>query len=288
MQVEERQFELPGYVLAAREWGRQGQLPVIALHGWLDNAGSFDLLAPRLSGCHIIALDAAGHGFSGNRSVDAAYNIWQDVGDVCEVARQLGWERFTLIGHSRGAAIATLLAGTFPELVQRLVLVEGAIPILAAADQAPENLARAYDEQRRLRDKTGRVFADRETALSERVNGFSPVTSATADILARRSLRQVAGGYRWHADQRLKARSEVQLTPAQIRAFIERVTAPVLLFLAENSPFAGRPVFQEMLTYYADLTSLTLPGDHHLHLEGAEIEIGARVRVFLGLEAPGH
>ena len=255
------------------------------MHGWLDNAGSFDRLAPELAGCHIFALDAAGHGFSGNRSVDAAYNIWQDVGDVCEVARQLGWGRFRLLGHSRGAAVATLLAGTYPQLVEQLVLVEGAIPILATAQQAPDNLARAYDEQRQLRDKTGRVFPDRETALAERVNGFSPVALATADILARRSLRQVAGGYRWHADQRLKARSEVQLTPEQMRAFIERVTAPVLLFLAENSPFAGRPVFQEMLGYYADLKSLTLPGDHHLHLEGAELEIGRQIRGFFGLDA---
>ncbi|MGD8323921.1 MAG: alpha/beta fold hydrolase, partial [Gammaproteobacteria bacterium] len=103
----ERTFDVPGLSLAAREWGTAGELPVIALHGWLDNAGSFDLLAPQLSGVHLIALDCAGHGLSGHRSPDATYNVWQDVPDVFAVASRLGWDRFTLLGHSRGAAIAS-------------------------------------------------------------------------------------------------------------------------------------------------------------------------------------
>jgi len=287
LRVEERQFELPGLTLAGREWGEPGQLPVLALHGWLDNAGSFDLLAPWLQGCHLLALDAAGHGHSDNRSPDASYNIWQEVGDACDVAEQLAWERFSLLGHSRGAAVATLLAGTYPERIERLVLIEGAIPILQDADLAPANLAKAFDEGRRLRKKSGRIFSDRETALAERMNGFSPVDYATAEVLARRSLREVEGGYQWHADQRLKGHSEFKLTARQVRAFIERISAPALLFLAENSPFAGRPIFQEMLGYYADLEVVTLLGNHHLHLEGAEQEIGTRSRRFLGLDPVG-
>ena len=80
-------------------------MPVLATHGWLDNASTFDLLAPRLDGCEVVALDLAGHGFSGSRSPDAAYNIWEDVGDLLEVREQLGWARCNLLGHSRGAAI---------------------------------------------------------------------------------------------------------------------------------------------------------------------------------------
>ena len=85
---------MPGLTLAAREWGEPGGLPVIALHGWLDNAGTFDLLAPRLEGTHLIALDCAGHGLSGHRSPDATYNVWQDVPEVFAVADLMGWERF--------------------------------------------------------------------------------------------------------------------------------------------------------------------------------------------------
>ena len=113
----ERKFELPAYSLAAEVWGSPGDRPILASHGWLDNAGSFELLAPLLPGCEIVALDLAGHGSSGSRSVDSAYNLWQDVGDLLDVADELAWPRCTLLGHSRGAGISMLFAATFPERV---------------------------------------------------------------------------------------------------------------------------------------------------------------------------
>jgi pimeloyl-ACP methyl ester carboxylesterase len=278
----ERRFRLPGLTLAAEVWGTAGERPVLASHGWLDNAGSFDLLAPQLTGCEIVALDLAGHGCSDSRSPDSAYNIWQDVGDLLEVADELGWQRFTLLGHSRGAAISLLFAGTFPERVDKLILLEGGLPITAAPDEAPEGLAQALREQRALRGKTGRVFTQRATAIAERVSGFSKVTAAAAEILARRSLREVPGGFRWHADQRLKAQSELRLTPEHVRAFARRVTAPVLLLFATESPFAERPSFRALPEWFASSEVERVPGGHHCHLEGAESAIAARIRRFLG------
>jgi pimeloyl-ACP methyl ester carboxylesterase len=277
----ERRFELPGLTLAAREWGADGDLPVLAAHGWLDNAGSFDLLAPLLGGCHLVALDLAGHGLSDFRSPDAGYNIWQDVGELLDVADQLAWPRFALLGHSRGAAIAMLLAATFPDRVSKLVLLEGGLPLVGTAEDAPRDLASAVLERRRLRAKTGRVFASRAAAIAERAQGFSKVTPEAAEVLARRSLRQVAGGYVWHADQRLKAPSELKLTTAHVRAFVRRVTAPVLLILAEESPFRDWPVYRETLPDFANLKILQIAGRHHLHLEGKEAEIAGAIREFL-------
>ena len=283
MTAAEREFELPGVRLAAREWGAAGAPPILALHGWLDNAGTFDLLAPRLGGCHMIALDCAGHGLSGDRSPDSAYNIWQDVGDVAAVADELGWEGFTLLGHSRGAAIAALYAGTFPARVRALTLIEGGVPVLGRAEDAPEILARALTETALLRAKTGRVFPTRDIAIAERADGFSKTSLAAAEILARRSLLPVPEGYRWRADQRLKATSEVRLTAGQVAAFFARIAAPVTVFLAEESPFTHETWFLELFESVADLTLERLPGGHHLHLEGAEARIAAAVRHSLGI-----
>jgi pimeloyl-ACP methyl ester carboxylesterase len=277
----ERRFELPGLSLAAEVWGSPGERPVIASHGWLDNAGSFELLAPRLSGCEIVALDLAGHGLSDPRSPDSAYNIWQDVGDLLDVANEMGWQRFTLLGHSRGASISMLFAGTFPERVDKLVLLEGGLPLTAEADEAPAGLAQALRESRELRDKRGRVFSSRATAIAERAGGFSKVTTAAAEILARRSLREVEGGFQWHADQRLKAQSELRMTPEHARAFARRVAAPVLLLFAEQSPFVDRSLYRELPTMFANVEVGRLPGAHHFHLEGAEALIADRVRRFL-------
>ena len=277
----QREFVLPGLKLAAQLWGRRGGIPVLALHGWLDNASTFDLLAPLLPDCDLVALDLAGHGSSGFRSADAAYNIWEDVGDLLEVAEQLGWPRFNLLGHSRGAAIATLFAAAFPEHTDRVVLIEGGVPVLGTAADAPAMLARSFRERRELRSKSGRVFPDRETAIAERARGFTKLTPAAAEILARRSLRQVEGGFQWHADQRLKGAPEMRLTREHVRAFVERVEAPVLMVLAEESPFGGTELYQEMIAAFAEIETVVLPGAHHLHLEGAQAEIAALVRRFL-------
>ena len=226
--LEQRQFDIPGLKLAAQVWGPRGGRPVLATHGWLDNAATFDLLAPRLSDCEIVALDLAGHGESGSRSPDAAYNIWQDVGDLLEVVDQLGWRACSLLGHSRGAAIGMLFAAAFPERVDRLVLIEGGVPLVGDAETAPATLAQAVLEQRALRGKSGRVFTERGIAIAERTQGFTKVSLAAAEILARRSLRAVRGGFQWHADQRLKGAPELRLTRDLVRAFVRAVRAPVL------------------------------------------------------------
>jgi pimeloyl-ACP methyl ester carboxylesterase len=277
----ERRFRASGLTLAAQVWGTAGGHPVLASHGWLDNAGSFDLLAPRLADCELVALDLAGHGLSDSRSTDSAYNIWQDVGDLADVADDLGWRRFTLLGHSRGGAISMLFAATFPDRVDKLVLLEGGLPITAEADEAPAGLAQALREARALRDKGGRVFTERATAIAERASGFSKVTPAAAEILARRSLREVPGGFQWHADQRLKAQSELRLTAEQARAFARAVTAPVLLLFAEKSPFADRPLYREMPELFANIEVERVAGGHHLHLEGSEGAVAERIRRFL-------
>jgi pimeloyl-ACP methyl ester carboxylesterase len=281
MNPVERQFELPGLKLRALEWGAAGGVPVLALHGWLDNAGSFDLLAPLLPSCHLIALDAAGHGLSDPRSDDSGYNLWQDVGDLHDVAAALGWQRFNLLGHSRGAAIAMLFAGTFPGRVERLMLLEGGLPIVGSAADAPANLERVLERTRELRGRGGRVFVSREQAIAERVDGFSPVTTAAAEILARRSLIAVTGGWQWQADQRLKAGSELRLTPELVRAFVERVSAPALCIMAEQSPFADLALYTETLQRFARLELRRVAGRHHFHLEGAAEAIAAEINRFL-------
>ena len=107
---EEVRLSLPHIELAAHLFGPEDGLPVIALHGWLDNANSFARLAPRLKGLRIIALDMAGHGHSGHRPNGAGYALWDYAHDVLQVAEQLGWKRFGLLGHSMGAIVSLAAA----------------------------------------------------------------------------------------------------------------------------------------------------------------------------------
>lgn len=280
----ELRFDLPTTTLAALEWGEPGALPVLAWHGWLDNAGSFAPLASSLSGIQLVAVDAAGHGLSGHRAADSSYNIWQDLSDILELADQLGWERFGLIGHSRGATVTSLFAGTFPDRVSHLALIEGGVPILGEPDDAPENLGRVLQRTRELRNREGRIYASRERAVATRMDGFTPVTEEAAEILARRSLREVRGGWQWHADQRLKAGSEFKLTRQQAVAFLKRIAAPTICYLAEESPFADLGIYRELLPLIANIEQHRLPGRHHLHMEDAAATIGRSLSQFFAAD----
>lgn len=287
--ISERTFQVNGLSLVAKEWGTPGAPPVIALHGWLDNAASFDVMLPCMENLHVIALDCAGHGKSSFRSADASYNIWQDIAEVMGVADQLGWQRFALLGHSRGAIISTLIAGTFPERISHVALIDGHLPTLADAQGSAVQLAKSLYEQRRYAESAPSFFHSFDRAVLARVNGFLPLQESAAILLARRGVREEPRGFYWHNDQRLKAASELKLTGDHLRDFHTAIGAPVLLIEAEGSPFYGRvrndsnsrSDNEEAFSWISNLQHTTMPGSHHLHMEDQAQQVAEKIQNFL-------
>ena len=210
--VEEVRLSLPHIELAAHLFGPEDGLPVIALHGWLDNANSFARLAPKLKGLRIVALDLAGHGHSGHRPLGAGYALWDYVYDVLQVAEQLGWKRFALMGHSLGAIVSLVLAAALPERVSHLALIDGVIPPTAKGEDAAERLGMALQAQINLQDKSKPVYRTLERAIEARMKGLVAVSREAAELLAQRGLMPVAGGYTWRSDSRLTLASPLRLT----------------------------------------------------------------------------
>lgn len=51
--------------VSGKLWGNENEQPILALHGWQDNAGTWDTLAPLLYKKRpILAIDFPGHGLS--------------------------------------------------------------------------------------------------------------------------------------------------------------------------------------------------------------------------------
>src|SRR3989338_8312729 len=98
--------------------------PLLALHGWLDNAASFSLLAPLLAEHRIIALDFFGHGHSDHLSKDAVYHMFIYVQQIYDVMLQLQLKEVHFVAHSMGGGVACLFAAMFPQMVKSLVLIE--------------------------------------------------------------------------------------------------------------------------------------------------------------------
>ena len=277
----ERSFEVNGLTLSAKEWGSPGYTPVIALHGWLDNAASFDLMLPHLSHMHVIALDCAGHGNSGWRSADSGYNIWQDIAEVLAVADQLGWSRFALLGHSRGAIIASLIAGTFPDRITHAALIDGYLPGLADATGTAQQMAKSVYENKRFGASAPSFFPTHDAAVQARVSGFIALKPDAAAVLAARGVREHERGFYWHTDQRLKAASQIKLTRDHMKDFFTSISAQVMLIQAEDSGFTPDPLQDETFSWITSFRLLKMPGSHHLHMEEQAQEVAEQVQKFI-------
>ncbi|WP_278361741.1 alpha/beta hydrolase [Stutzerimonas kunmingensis] len=274
---EEVRMSLPHLEVAVHLYGPDDGKPVIALHGWLDNAATFSRLAPRLKGLRIVALDLPGHGHSDHRPIGAGYNIWDYAHDVLQVAEQFGWQRFSLLGHSMGAIVSVLLAGALPERVERLALIDGVIPYTGEADSAPQKLGSALEALLAVNDKRKPVYASFDQAVEARMKGVGAVSREAAEMLAQRGLMPVPGGYTWRTDPRLMLPSAMRLTRAHALAFVSRVACPTSLVLAEQGLMMQPELLELVESFPFDIRRLV--GGHHLHLDD-DIGAEAVARVF--------
>jgi pimeloyl-ACP methyl ester carboxylesterase len=273
-------LDTPGARLAARVWGPADGVPALALHGWLDNAASFDGVAPLLPGLRLVCLDLPGHGLSDHLPPGQGYAFVDTVAHVHAATVALGWSTYTLLGHSLGAAVASVLAGAVPSRVQRLVLIEGLGPVTEEPKHAAERLARALDEEERKRGRTAPVYASREEAVRRLVGSMSKLTHAAAETLVARGLREVEGGFTWRSDPRLRLPSRLRLTEEQVVAFLRAIACPVLLVRgSEGFPFAPKPESARVAAL-REAKLVELPGGHHLHLDTPE-SVAAVIREHL-------
>ena len=280
--VKERLFKANGIELAAKEWGDPSGMPVIALHGWLDNANSFDQMLPYLTDMHVIAIDMAGHSQSGDRSEDSGYDIWQDIGDVLAVSEQMNWDRFALLGHSRGAIVSALVAGTFPKLVSHCILIDSYFPIPNKPANAAGQLAKAITDRKRFQTIKPSAFNSFDDAVKARVNGFVPLQKQAATILAERGVVEVDGKFSWRNDQRLKSSSMLTFTNEQCESFFTAIKCPIMLIQAESGLLQG-PIQPQLKEWVPHIEVLSMAGSHHLHLEDQAQQVAEKTQqLFIG------
>lgn len=265
---EQLSWSVDGLTIAGMAWGPGDGHPVLALHGWLDNAASFEVLAPMLEGCRVVALDLTGHGLSDHRSDDATYLIWDDIPQVLKVIDRLGWKDCTIMGHSRGAMISTLLAAAMPEHVRSLVTLDGLMP--PPQDDA-EFVSQMRDSLRytaRIATRAQRHFSSVEDFVERRQR--YGVTRKIAERFATRALEKTEDGFLLRGDQRLYSPSAIKLNNGQIEAALRALSVPVLNVWASDGLVKRDWAADSMTmaeTAIGDLTTVTVDGHHHFHME---------------------
>jgi len=271
-----------GLTYAGLEWGDPDGYPILALHGWLDNALSFSVIAPFLGEYRLMALDLSGQGLSDHRSPDATYHIWDDVPQLLSVVATLGLDQLAVLGHSRGAAIAVLMATALEDRCSQLVLLDGMLPRPTPDESAVEQFLQSQRDHCGLSNHQPRTFDDIAGFVKARVRlGFS---EASAQILAPRALRESEGGWVLAHDPRLNHASAVKLSPSMCSAFYAAMTKPTLALVAEEGLRlrGGLEASLAAVSEIANCRVVTVPGSHHTHMEEGAQPIAEHIAAFIG------
>ncbi|XP_044797880.2 LOW QUALITY PROTEIN: serine hydrolase-like protein 2 [Bubalus bubalis] len=282
--ISELKLAVPWGHIAAKAWYSHQAAPVLCLHGWLDNANSFDRLIPLLpKDFHYVAMDFGGHGLSSHYSPGFPYHYQNFVSEVWRVAAALKWNRFSLLGHSFGGAVGGMFSCIFPEMVDKLILLES-LPFFLDTNEMDNLLT----YKRRAIEHMLQVEASRKPAhvvspeemLQRLLKKNSHAGEECGKHLLQRGTTQVATGVWPNRDRRITwAEHCLDFISRELFVhYIKNLQARVLLVKATEGRYALRreddtdretvmfvvsslkSVLKERFQYFE------VPGNHYVHM----------------------
>ena len=271
----ELELALDGLTLRGLRFNAGAPVRVLALHGWLDNAASFVPLAGYLPDeIDLAALDLVGHGHSDHRPAGTWYHFIDYVRDTALAAEKLGWERFHLLGHSLGGAVATCTAAAIPEQIQSLLLIEGLGPLSGDSREAASRLRQACRGLRNADPERLRRYATLDQAVAAR-RAKTPMDEAGAQGIVQRGMREAEDGWIWRTDPRLRIASATRFTEVEVLNLLGGIECPVLSVNAEPAtPILSGQRINRRLAMLDERELHTVRGGHHLHLDAPRATAG--------------
>jgi len=112
-------------VLTNYEVVGKGKKNLLILHGWKGQIAHWMPTATELKNRYkVILLDLPG--FGGSTKPNENWGVYEYAGFTAKFIQSIGIKKASVLGHSFGGRIAILLASRYPELIERLILVDAA------------------------------------------------------------------------------------------------------------------------------------------------------------------
>uniref|UniRef100_UPI00358EF5B0 serine hydrolase-like protein 2 n=1 Tax=Myxine glutinosa TaxID=7769 RepID=UPI00358EF5B0 len=281
--AREMLLPVPGGHLAGKMWGPQDGPPVLCLHGWSDNSASFDTIIPHLPPeFHYVALDLPGHGHSSHRPPGVMMHFSDYLLDIQRLVSALKFEKFSILGHSMGGNIGGLFSSTFPEKVDKLVLLDSLGFFPKSEEQQLSTLRSAvtdffsYEQQIA---KAPKVYS-KDGALQRLLTANQQLTEESAKLLLERGARKTPEGYVFNRDFRINLRFSERMDLTHCLKLQKKLCSSILIVLASNSSFQEEwnllPL-KELLVAYRCMKNVQVQfvqGNHHVHLNDPQAVAG--------------
>ena len=245
--------------------------PVLLLHGFPQNMAVWAHVAPVLARGHtVVCTDLRGYGDSDKPPQDedlANYSFRRMAQDQVDVMRALGFERFHVVGHDRGARTAQRMALDHPDVVHSLALLD-IVPTYDMFDRADAENARAYWHWYFLQQPAPYpeeiIAANTDHFYEGCLAGWGATRLADFDPeqLAeyRRTWRTRESIFGGCADYRAAAHVDVRLDEADLQ---RKVDCPALVLWGEHGVIADLfDVARLWSRRLSNMRTATLPGGH--------------------------
>ncbi|MGR8948789.1 MAG: alpha/beta fold hydrolase [Gammaproteobacteria bacterium] len=259
------------------DWGNQDAPPLVLVHGGRDHCRNWDWVAQALKkDWHVIAPDLRGHGDSDWTS-DGNYRMGNYIYDLAQLIHQQDLAPVTLVAHSLGGNIALRYAGLYPELVSKVVAIEGLgfSPQMMAerAKKSFEQRMREWvEEQRQLAARLPRRYPSIEDAFKRMQGENKHLSPDQARHLTVHGVNQNEDGtYSWKFDNYVRSWPPYDMPQADVEKLWSLISCPTCLVHGEES-WASNPAEDGRAKHFqnARIESFENAGHwvHHDRLEG--------------------
>ncbi|XP_061389585.1 serine hydrolase-like protein [Musca vetustissima] len=143
----EVRIQVPWGHISGRWYGDQNERPIIALHGWQDNCGTFAKLAPLIAPYRsLLCIDLPGHGHSSHLPPGILYHNTEYVRVILRLMQIYKWKKVSLMGHSMGGSIAFHFAALYPNRVDMVISLDIIKNVYWPTDVVPTLLAHVTEK----------------------------------------------------------------------------------------------------------------------------------------------
>jgi pimeloyl-ACP methyl ester carboxylesterase len=238
----------------------------VLLHGFLDLGYGWHEVADRLAQhAQVIAPDLRGHGDSDWIGGGGYYHFFDYIADVDELIARTARKRLVVVGHSMGGSVASYWAGTRPQRLHALALLEGLGPPDQGEVELSGRTAMWIDAWKKARGKPQKAMASIDEAAA-RLRKHDPLLGEElARRLATAGTRGVDDGFMWKHDPLHMTMGPYPFRRDNAAQYWKRITCPVLVIdggatmlnLAEAERATRR-------AYFANHRHVVVPGVGHM------------------------
>lgn len=266
-------------MVLVKAWGNEKDPLILAVHGWTDNAGSFDTLIPLLPpNYYYYCVDLPSHG----RSSHLESSIFVHYADYVVILKfihdYLNRGKIILMAHSFAGFLATNFVQLYPECVSKLIVFDALHCFARSAKKVYESQKRSIDSCLHFMKKTTRdapVYSKEDAIRRLMLSRLTPISRKTAEILAVRNLEQVSDGkYRFTIAPHAKYIIAANFTTNELATLAEcyPIKCPHLIIFSQNSQMTLL-AYTKLLQEYRKNKNFELhivKGNHECHLQYPE------------------